>query len=84
MVHLAGRRAAPGSGTRVDVKVYANVANVTLQVDGTTLGTHPATDHIAAWQGLELPPGVHRLTATGDGGVTDSIEWTVQAAAADR
>ena len=82
MVHLAGRRAAPRSGTRVDVKVYANVANVTLEVDGASLGTHPATDHVATWQGLELPPGVHRLTATGDGRITDSIDWTVTAGAA--
>jgi hypothetical protein len=77
MVHLVGRRDAPRSGTRADVKVYANVAHVTLQVDGTILSTQAATDHIAIWQGLELPPGVHRLTATGDGKVTDSIEWTV-------
>lgn len=80
MVHLAGRRAAPRSGTRADVKVYANVAHVSLQVDGASLGTRPATDHVATWQGLELPPGVHRLTATGDGGIADSIEWTVEAA----
>ena len=80
MVHLAGRRAAPRGDTPVDVKVYANVADVSLAVDGTTLGTHPATDHVATWPGLRLSPGVHRLTATGDGGVTDSIEWTVPAA----
>jgi hypothetical protein len=36
-------------------------------------------DRIATWQGPELPPGVHRLTATGDGGITDSIEWIVAA-----
>ncbi|MFL6697157.1 MAG: glycoside hydrolase family 2 TIM barrel-domain containing protein [Vitreoscilla sp.] len=80
MVHLAGRRAAPRSGTRTQVKVYANVDHVTLQIDDTTLGTQPVTDHVATWQVLELPPGVHRLTATGDGKVTDSIEWTVEEA----
>ena len=79
MVHLAGRRAAPRSGTPTDVKVYANVANVTLQVDGTSLGTRPVTDHVVIWRGLSLPPGIHRLTATGDGGSADSIEWMVEA-----
>lgn len=79
MVHVTGRRAAPRSGTRVDVKVYANVAHVSLQVDGASLGTRAVTDHVAIWQGLELPAGVHRLTATGDGGTADSIEWNVAA-----
>ena len=78
MVHLAGRRAAPRSGTRTDVKVYANVAHVTLQVDGASLGTRPVTDHVATWRGLNLLPGIHRLTATGDGGSVDSIEWMVE------
>jgi len=80
MVHLAGRRYSPRSGTRTDVKVYSNAAHVTLQVDDTAPVTQPVTDHVATWQGLELPAGVHRLTATGDGKVTDSIEWTVREA----
>lgn len=79
MAHLAGRRAAPrSSGTRTDVKVYANVAHVTLQVGGASLGTRPVTDHVAIWRRLNLLPGIHRLTATGDGGSVDSIEWMVE------
>ena len=77
VLHLVGRRAAPPGGTPTDVKAYTNASRATLLVDGASVGTRPATDHIVTWPGLELPPGAHRLTATSDGGISDSFEWTV-------
>jgi len=77
MVHLANRRAPPGAGIVFDVKAYTNVDEVTLAVDGAPLPPRRASDHVVGWEGLSLPPGPHRLTATGSDGTSDSIEWTV-------
>jgi len=78
MLHLADRRAAPRAGAGSNVKVYTNLDEVTLAVDGASLGSRRASNRVATWEDVKLPPGVHHLTATG-GGVNDSIEWIVAA-----
>ncbi|MFL6627663.1 MAG: glycoside hydrolase family 2 TIM barrel-domain containing protein [Vitreoscilla sp.] len=79
MLHLANRRAPPRAGAPSNVKVYTNLDEVTLLVDGRSLGSRPAEDHVALWEDVELSPGVHRLTAKGAGDASDSIEWKVAA-----
>lgn len=79
MLHLANRRAPPRAGAPSNVKVYTNLGEVTLLVDGASLGSRPAADHVALWEDVELSPGVHRLTAKGAGDASDSIEWNVAA-----
>jgi hypothetical protein len=79
MLHLVNRRAPPRGGAASNVKVYTNLVDVTLVVDGASLGSRRASDHVAIWEGVKLSPGVHRLTATGQGEVSDSIEWDVPA-----
>jgi beta-galactosidase len=82
LLHLVDRRAPPRGGIATKVKVYTNLDEATLFVDGASLGSRRAADHIATWADVNLSPGVHHLTATGAGGVDDSIVWTV--AGADR
>lgn len=77
MLHLVDRRAPPLGGIRTAVRVYTNLDEATLVVDGASLGPRRASNHIAVWTDVTLSPGVHHLTATGAGGVDDSIEWTV-------
>lgn len=80
MLHLVNRRAPPRSGAGCDVRVYTNLDAATLVVDGASLGSRPVSNHVATWADVRLPPGVHRLTVSGAGGVDDSIEWTVEGA----
>lgn len=80
MLHLVDRRAPPRSGVGTDVKVYTNLDEATLVVDGASLGSRRASNHVATWADVKLSPGVHHLTAAGAGGVDDSIEWTVAGA----
>ena len=77
MLHLVDRRAPPRGGIGTNVKVYTNLDEATLVVDGASLGPRRASNHIAIWADVKLSPGVHHLKATGAGGVDDSIEWTV-------
>ena len=77
MLALANRRATPRTGLHADVKVYTNAARVALQVDGVDLPEATTRDHIARWADVALHPGVNRITASADGGLTDTLEWTV-------
>jgi len=74
MLHLVDRRATPRAGIGATVKVYTNVDDVTLAVDGASLGSRHAEGRVATWLDVQLSPGLHHLTATG-GGVSDSMEW---------
>jgi len=80
MLHLVNRRAPPRGGIATDVRVYTNLDEATLVVDGASLGPRRASDHVATWAGVTLSPGVHHLTATSADGVGDSIEWSVAGA----
>ena len=77
MLHLVNRRASSRGGRPANVKVYTNLGEVTLLVDGASLGSRRASDHIATWEGLVLSAGVHRLIAKGAGDASDSMEWNV-------
>jgi beta-galactosidase len=62
----------------VDVKVYSNLDQVELIVDGVSLGTLQSSNHIFQWTGVTLAPGKNdvKVTAT-QGGLTytDKVTW---------
>ena len=74
-VHITSRRYTPRPAGTVDVKVYSNAAQVTLQLDGVALPTQTVEQGIAVWRGVPLPAGRHSITARTDQGATDQVEW---------
>jgi hypothetical protein len=66
------------------VKVYSNAPEVTLDVNGVSLGTRsdPRGDRIFRWTGVRLSPGENRVSAAAHFGpavATDSCVWTLKA-----
>jgi len=49
----------------IDVKVYTNLDEATLVVDGACLGSRRASNHVATWADVKLSPGVQHRTAAG-------------------
>jgi len=77
MVYITARRATPRSGMHTDIKVYTNTDEVRLQVNGKELPAERAHDRMAIWRDVELRAGANHITATGQGGIADSIDWVV-------
>jgi len=74
-LHITSKRFDRRYDPNVDVKVYSNVGNAALILNGRVKGVAEEHDHIVRWQ-LKLQPGanlveVHSL----DGREQDSAEW---------
>ena len=72
MVHIAGRRfedRAPGERT---IRVFTNCDAVTLLLNGKTVATKTAVDHMAVFEELPMVPGENVITAQ-TGEVSDTI-----------
>ena len=80
-VHITSKRFRHRHDPNVTVKVYANLPEVRLEVNGADAGGCRADDHIFTWD-ITLEPGATslRVTAdTGDGTVEDSAEFELVA-----
>lgn len=75
-VHITARRFTPRPVADMPVKVYSNCDSVELKLNGQSLGTRSAADHIFLWTDATLKPGENTLEALGrrDGKtITDKI-----------
>jgi beta-galactosidase len=84
VLHLTGSRFAARDDPVTDVKVYSNAPEVSLQVNGSPLGTRsdPEGGRVFIWRGVALAPGENRVVATAQFGAvaaSDSCVWTLAA-----
>lgn len=78
VLHIASRRATPRPAGTVAVKAYSNAREVTLELNGRSVGTVPVVDRIATWPAVELPPGRVTLQARDERGTADRVDWEVE------
>lgn len=81
LVHITGRRFNPRTTATIAVKVYSNLDNVTLTVNGTALPAQTSSDHIFIFPGVALKPGDNHVDAQASTGATtarDNVTWTRQ------
>jgi len=78
-LYIASRRDVKRGDASTVVRIYANAPEVTLKVNGKTIGTaKPDTIRVAEFPGVQLTPGNNRIevAAVIDGKtVTDTCEW---------
>lgn len=70
-LHIAGRRNDKVSGTKRQIKVYTNVSEAELFVNGKSAGKRAVNRGRAAWD-ITLLPGVNRISAK-SGDLADEI-----------
>ncbi|HEY5226992.1 MAG TPA: glycoside hydrolase family 2 TIM barrel-domain containing protein [Opitutaceae bacterium] len=83
VLHIASRRFVDRVDPVTEVKVYSNAPEVTLQVNGVSLGTRsdPTGSRIFRWPGVTLAPGDNQVTVTaftGPSAASDSCTWTLK------
>ncbi|MBP3318494.1 MAG: beta-galactosidase [Ruminiclostridium sp.] len=71
-VHLCGRRFVDRAPGQRDVKVYSNQKEVTLTLNGETVGT-VSGKHVFLFPDLPLKEGENTLTVTAPGELSDTI-----------
>lgn len=82
MLHITSRRFTERTDPVTEIKVYANVPEVELFLNGRSLGKKsPGPDRIVRWPGVTLAAGRNTVRATAGTGLTDECEWSLQAAA---
>jgi beta-galactosidase len=84
VLHVTSRRFVLRTEPLTDVKVYSNAPEVTLVLNGVSLGKRddPGGSRVFRWQGVTLAPGENRVSAMAQFGaaeVTDSCVWTLKA-----
>lgn len=76
MVYIAERRYNKRKEKAIRIRVFANVPNVTLIVNGKTIGMKsPNSEHIIDWESVALKPGKNQIAvkaSKGDTIFTDS------------
>ena len=78
-VYITSRRFTPRTAAATTVKVYSNMTSVSLQVNGTTIGSSAGADRIFQWTNVALNTGTNTIVATGTTGTmtaTDTVTWT--------
>jgi len=78
VIHITNSRYAIREKDKINVKVYSNLDNVKLIVNGESLGTVDGEYSSFNWQNVLLNKGNNRVVATGekDGKTyTDSVVW---------
>jgi len=81
VVYITERRFDPRTTPTIDVKVYSNLDNVALTVNGTALPAQTSPNHIFVFPGVALEAGVNQVVATAMTGVisaADTVSWTRQ------
>lgn len=81
VLHIANRRLSTRPAGTVAIKAYSNARQVTLDVNGRTVGTADVVDRIATWPAVNLPPGRATLQVRDDRGSTDRVDWQIEACA---
>ena len=79
MVHLTSKRYEPRPSGNTLFKVYSNLPEVRLMIDGNPLKAIANTGNIFVWEDVDLAPGVHSVVArAGEGktAIADSCTWT--------
>ena len=89
MVYLASRRMNPRKEAQTEIKAYSNCGEVTLRVNGQTVGTStPDSVRVCRWSSITLQPGVNRIEALSRASngqeLHDGCEWTLEPGAAAR
>jgi beta-galactosidase len=82
VLHIASGRFDERTEAVTEVKVYSNASQVSLEVNGVSLGVQsdPAGDRIFRWPGVRLSPGGNRVSASAHfdaAAVADSCVWTL-------
>jgi beta-galactosidase len=82
VLHIASRRFVDRVDPVTEVKVYSNAPEVTLQVNGVSLGTRsdPTGSRVFRWPGVKLEPGDNHVSVTafsGPSAAADSCTWTL-------
>jgi beta-galactosidase len=84
MVYITSRRATPRRLAATEVTAYSNCDAVELKLNGKSLGTaRPDGIKVARWESVTLQPGrntVEAVAHTNGKQITDSCEWTLEAA----
>jgi beta-galactosidase len=75
-VYITSRRFEPRVSATTDVKVYSNLPEVTLTVNGQALNAVTAADHVFVWPAVTLQPGANLVEARA-GDQRDAVTWTV-------
>lgn len=83
VLHIASCRFTERTDPVTEVKVYSNAPEVTLEVNGTSLGTvaDPKGGRVFRWAGVRLSPGQNRVSVRahfGASAATDSCVWTLR------
>ena len=82
MLHLCGKRMTETTNAVVEVVAFSNAGDVTLVVNGKTVGTKtPDEVKTVRWPRIALAPGVNRVSVTA-GGRTEVGQWTMEPAIA--
>src|SRR6516164_5734916 len=79
-VYITERRYNPRPGGNITVRVYSNLAQIELKVNGVSQGVQTSNDHIFSFN-IMLPPGAALVEAFGNapsGTIFDSVSWTAQ------
>lgn len=74
MVHIASPRYTARRTREVTVRVYANVDEVRLQLNGESLPAQPVKDHVAIWK-VSLKDGDNRIEAFAGKDLHDMVHW---------
>jgi beta-galactosidase len=78
MVYIASRRMTPRKQAVAEVKVYSNLGEVELRVNGKSLGVRkPDSIRVCRWESIQLQPGKNEIQAAGKA-VTDQCEWVLE------
>lgn len=85
VLHITSRRFTLRTDPATEIKVYANVSEVELFLNGRSLGKKsPGEDRIIRWSGVILAPGRNTVRVTAGTGLTDECEWTLHETAPGR
>ncbi len=79
-LYITSRRWTQRTTAATELKVYSNAASVTATLNGASLGSLSAADHIFKWTGVTLAKGANtvKVTATINGQTyTDTVTWTL-------
>lgn len=71
-LHIAERRWGQRTDTLQSIKVFTNLPDVDMSVNGKFVGNKESVDGVAQWEGVELEKGTNIIEATSRG-ITDRI-----------
>jgi beta-galactosidase len=82
MIYIASRRFTQRTQAQTDVRVYTNLKQVTLYINGQKIGKmKPDEIHRALFNGVTLQPGDNLIRVEGKSGkqlISDECTWTLQ------